>query len=291
MKKRTKRIGTVITLLCMSAIAATSGTLAWFSAVRTAYVTYSDAEIYQSQANLNVTFKNSLNSLADSTETTTTTTITLSGTNSITDISGNGINFYRPMWNCNYDAANSMKVIPMSNAGDADGHYVDFTLNFGRSPGEEDKDMHIFFGVGTALTPLDAGNQKDVDTIKALRMAVIGYDNGISETGTPQLKILYAPEAETDPIYIIEDAAGLAYGLSGYKLKDASTELKSHAFATKYTVAEAQANYPEIAVLTASATNTDVTFRFWIEGTDEHCEDAIIGGKFKITLDIYSLTE
>jgi hypothetical protein len=64
--------------------------------------------------------------------------------------------------------------------------------------------------------------------------------------------------------------------------------VKSDPFETHYTIAASQAVYPEIAVLPAGTATADVTFRVWIEGTDIHADESIIGGKFKIKLDVYS---
>ena len=32
----------------------------------------------------------------------------------------------------------------------------------------------------------------------------------------------------------------------------------------------------------------DVTFRVWIEGEDEHCDNDIIGGAFSVTIALYT---
>jgi len=40
---KNRKLGTVVTILVLSAAAATTGTLAWFTAVRTASITYGDA--------------------------------------------------------------------------------------------------------------------------------------------------------------------------------------------------------------------------------------------------------
>lgn len=285
MNKRNKRLGTVLTLLFISAIAATSGTLAWFTTVRTAGITYGDAEVYMRDSDLVVTYKSSLNSLSATSELDGITKITLTGTNKVTDISGNGINFYKPRWNSDNVTAAVINTVPSTNPGDADGYFIDFTLTLSRSPSEDPLNLYVFLGQNTAILPADPANPKDVGALKALRMAVISYDNNDSATGTPSVGILYAPEAEINPEYL-QLGSGGAYGLTTHELVPAT--VKSDSFETHYTIADSQAVYPEIAVLPAGTGTADVTFRVWIEGTDIHAAESIIGGKFKIKLDIYS---
>ncbi|OQC50067.1 MAG: hypothetical protein BWX57_00512 [Tenericutes bacterium ADurb.Bin024] len=285
MNKRNKRLGTVVTLLFISAIAATSGTLAWFTTVRTASVTYGDAEVYMRDSDLMVTYKSSLNSLSATSEVDGITKITITGTNEVTDISGNGINFYKPRWNSDNTTASFINTVPSTNPGDADGYFIDFTLTLSRSAGEDPLNLYVFLGQNTALLPADPANQEDVRAVRALRMAVISYDNNDSDTGTPSVDILYAPETETNPQYL-QLGSGGAYGLTTHELVPAT--VKSDAFETHYTIADSQAVYPEIAVLPIGTVSADVTFRVWIEGTDIHAVENIIGGKFKIKLDLYS---
>lgn len=283
-----RKLGYVLAILFVSATAATAGTLAWFSAVRTATITYSDAKVTTQESSLIIEYKESLNSLTDVVFAAdeVSQSLTMTGDFGVTDISGDGLTFYRPVWSATNNIASSIKTIDTSTAGSADEHFIDFTITLKRNPTDV-TGLKVFLGPETKILPKDSGSAVDVATIKATRMAVIRYSDGTIDTGTPSVAIYYAPEAETGATYL-QAGSGGAYGLTTHEFASGVT-LSSTPFVKKYTIAESEALYPAVANLMTTY-EEDVTFRYWIEGTDVHATDDIIGGVFKITVDLYALS-
>lgn len=294
---KNRKLGTVLTILVLSAAAATTGTLAWFTSVRTASITYGDAEIYTNDKSLLVEYKSSLNAEMSDSYDGSTQTLTLSGAIQTTDISGDGLTFYEPKWSQFHNVAQEINDVILGAPGSADGFLVDFTVTLKRSPingGVEDDPtgLKVFLGPNTKLSPKDPLNSRDVGIIKTLRMAVINYSDGRLATGTPSVTFLYAPEAEASPTYL-QVGTGGAYGSDNHEFAT-GVDLKSAPFTRKNMIAEAEALYPAVADLTGlnvADGEKDVTFRFWVEGTDTDTINDYVLGKYTITLDLYALSE
>ena len=281
MKNKKQLMFGTLALVLLSGIAASSTTLAWFTTTRTASLNFTSATIENKSSNLVVNYVESLNNF--DTVGATQNAIALTGGNKVTDISGDGLSFYKPVW-----ADNDATVASVINdvTGTADGHYIDFLLHITRENinATTPVGFKVYLGAGTAISPLDSGNQKDVDAVKASRMAVISYDD--AARSNPAVVHLHAPEAEPAATHLAVNASETAYGIAGYELKDVSTTLNSAAFNTA--TKQADATY-EIADLTSDS-EAYVGFRFWIEGTDAETTNAkALGGMFKVALDIYAL--
>lgn len=291
-----KKLGSIVAILFVSAVAATSSTLAWFASVRNATITYGEAVIYSDDGDLTIGFKNSLNTLTTNEQ--TGNKLTLGGEHAVTDISGNGLYFYKPVWadqsdddSVNWIASSinpvSLEVVEDVAEHPADGYFVDFTITVSRNA--ESNGIKVFLGENTVISPKDINSDLDKGIVKATRMAVINYSDGAYETGTPNLVFIHAPEAETNFTYIIEES-GNAIGI--YQVPDYSFETDVDVISTEFDTAslieDAEEMYPAIADLMTSASQ-DITFRLWVEGTDEHALDDYEGGAFNVDLDIYAL--
>lgn len=136
-KKSITLLGT-IGLLIVSAVAATSSTFAWFTSVRQATINYNDATVSSTDSSLGIVYKSSLNTMTTSL---TDNVLTLTGSNLVTDISGDGKTFYKPVWASQTDSqtgvASAIQDVALSAAKDADGFLVDFTVTLSSS-GEQD---------------------------------------------------------------------------------------------------------------------------------------------------------
>lgn len=66
--------------------------------------------------------------------------------------------------------------------------------------------------------------------------------------------------------------------------------MKSNAFITAATIAASEVAYPAIADLMTESSE-DVTFRVWVEGTDDDAKNENILGAFSIVLNLYSVAE
>lgn len=277
MKNKKQLILSLLALVLVSGLAATSSTFAWFTSTRTASLTFSSATVENRSSDLKVSYVGSQNTFT--TVDSTANAIVLTGGNRVTDISGNGVNFYKPVWSSTENVASVINLVST-----ADGYYIDMLLKVERtSTNANPKGLKVYLGENTAIAPVDSGNAKDVNAVKASRMAVVGYDDALR--ANPELKHLYTPEAEPGAKYLVENEDEAAYEIDGYELVSA-TELKSDAFVTK--TLQADATYEIANLMTAS--EAYVGFRFWIEGTDaETINDKALGGMFKVNLDVYSL--
>lgn len=290
MNKKNKVLLSAAAMLVLTGAAASASTFAWFTTVRNASVNYSQATVYTDSGNLSVALASSLSTLTDSG---TGTALVLTGSNRITDISGEGSAFYKPVWNSadtNGTTADSISTIAVSGAGAADGFYVDFTLTIAQSNTDVGSDgMNVYLGGNTKINPVTPANSQDVQAANSARLAVL-------HAGTTQF--VWAPESGDASYRYVSTGlpADSAYTVAGYKLNTqvAATALNDEFFvgamSTYTTVAAAEAAFVSpIATLSPSSPSMEVTFRSWIEGTDADCINSAIGGIFSITLDLYGI--
>src|SRR5690554_508756 len=279
MKNKKSIMFGALALVLLSGLSAASTTFAWFTTTRTASLTFSDATVVCSDSNLVVTYVDSLNTFGTISD--EANEIKLTGANRVTDISGNGLDFYKPVWSPIEGVATNIKEVAT-----AENYYIDFVLKIARqSDSPSATGIKVYLGENTKILPVDATKPRDVDAVSAVRMAVISYADEFR--ASPALIELHAPVVETRPEYIIKDTASTAYSVNGYKVHDASAEVNSDPFVTN--LSEADGPTHQIADL-SSDSEAYVGFRFWIEGTDaEATKDKALGGMFKVALDIYSL--
>lgn len=274
MNKKNKVLLGAIGLVLVSGIAATSSTFAWFSTVRNANIAYGDATVYTKDGNLEIKFKESKNTLNPNTRE-ATNDLTLTGTNKVTDISGDGLNFYKPVWSSKEDVASKIDEVTQAND-----FYVDFTITVSRVDDYNDKGFKVYLGEGTEIVDKEgADNQALNSVVPATRLAVIVGNVVV---------LRWTPEAETNAQYLVS-GTGDAYGTTTHALKN-DTELKHGAIKT-YTTQAAAADADDTFMVADLSTETevDVTFRAWIEGCDEQTVNEIIGGVFDVNIALYAL--
>ena len=272
-------------LVFTSGLAAAGTTFAWYQTNRNASLTFSSAEIENYDSNLNMEFIGS-NSGVVKDGASSGNDFVFNAVNRVTDISGDGIDFYKPYWTSREDEA--AEIIKVDGAG----FYIDFLFKLSRDH-EDDPDqprggdaygLKVFLGAGSAILPLNGSESRDVEAVKAARMAVIHYEDAARTN--PEVQFVYAAEEEPDAKYLkkTNDPIDKAYNQAGYLLENA--ELDHAPFVTKDF--QDEATY-EIADL-MTETEAYVGFRFWIEGTDaEAVRDKSLGGMFRVDLKIYAL--
>ena len=217
----------IASLVVLSGAAAISGTFAWFQTSRTINLTFSDAEVRSRDSNLNVKFLGSLNTLDESSTATGTVAsnsgiydiklVTKDNSKFVTDISGDGINFYKldntaaryanPETNklkgVSWLIPSAIDDVTPTTTGSADGLMLDFTLELSRTQltANYSDDLLVYLGSGTKIEPVtaeggDAAQQaqraKDLAAVAASRMSIV------NTTGTAEVIALYAPEAEPE---------------------------------------------------------------------------------------------
>ena len=304
MREYKRALKVAVALVTLSVVAATSSTLAWATTRRSLSISFSDATVRADDTNLMVNFKHSFNTMSVSNQ--TFSTLSLATETTVTDISGDGIHFYEPMWSGQYNTTenggdgkstflvNQINDVsprkPGTNSpGDpglsADGRLVDFTLTLSRNE-DATSGIYVFLGEETSIDLLTSGNPNP-SVISALRMAVVGYSDGNMDTGIAETIYLHAPEVEPDPTYLVMEGRG-AYGSVGFSFAE-NVDLKTEAFQTIPDYEEAILHYPPVADLTTTtgSASADVTFRLWIEGTDKDALDPIVYQEFGLVLDLY----
>lgn len=256
MNKKNKLLLTTIGLVVLSGAAATGSTFAWFTTVRSAIISFTSATVETKNNDLSVKYISSLNSVTATTnlsvnEGKSSNNVVLSGLNKVTDISGDGINFYKPVWSA-YDPGdasiadyiNEIDLSYKDNKGNltksADGYLIDFTLEIARGVNlYSPNDLNIYFDRGTLISPIDVigENQnpsnaqieqqdRNNKVVEAVRMAVIETDvtyditdpdNPVIDDISPLKPIFYyAPHAEPLYNYLSEDSGGTTYTILGY---------------------------------------------------------------------------
>jgi hypothetical protein len=281
MNKKNKVLLGAIGLVLLSGIAATSSTFAWFTTVRTASISYSEATVQSSDGNLAIDYQSSLNTWSGApTYDAEANKVTIAGANKVTDISGDGKTFYKPVWTTPVSAASSIETVPTTgDPGVADGFYIDFTVRLRRDNAVAENGLKVYLGTGTTIAPKDPENPKDTGAVQAARLAVIDHQGNV--------KVRWAPEQETEPKYITT-GNGPLYGVSGF---EATTD--SNLKHGKITSADSKAAADQAGFLVADlskgvANERDVTFRIWLEGEDEHCNNNILGGVFNVNIALYT---
>ena len=291
MNNKNKVLLTSVGLALLSGIAATSSTFAWFTTTRTASISYSNATVTSSQSNLILTYKGSTNTFTTAPAVGSTGNISIVGGNQVTDISGDGISFFKPIWSA--DTGVATKIDPVTSA---EGFYVEINVNiaiFGQT------NMNVYLGQGTGITPVSAA-AADIKAVAASRMAVL-----VGATPTVPT-ILYAPDADYDVAgtptnghqYLDAASSTPVDVFANNAVADASKEIMTSPavvagpFATSTTVAGATAG-SLVASLTTTSTNVDVTFRVWIEGEDVDAINQVgntaLGGIFNVAINLYAL--
>jgi len=281
MNKKNKVLLGAIGLVLLSGIAATSSTFAWFTTVRTASISYSEATVQSSDGNLAIQYLSSLNTWSgEPSYDEEANKVTIAGANKVTDISGDGKTFYKPVWTTPVTAASSIETVPTTgDPGVADGFYIDFTVRLSRDNAVAENGLKVYLGTGTTIAPKDSSNPKDTGAVKAARLAVIDHEGNV--------KVRWAPEEETGAKYITTGTSSL-YGVSGFETTTdsnykhgeiTSADSKAAADAAGFLVADLSKN---------EANERDVTFRIWLEGEDEDCNNDILGGVFNVNIALYT---
>lgn len=282
MNKKNKVLITSIGLALFSGIAATSSTFAWFSAVQNASVSFNSATVEYEENNLSVAYASSLNTgiVAGG----TANALTLTGSNKVTDISGNGLNFYKPLWDAALDTpsarvAYDIETLAMASAGDADGYFVDFTLTISRTDTGANG-MMVYLGAGTEITAATPSDTEDEKAVLGARLAVINDSDA--------LLLTYAPDADASHDYIVSATGEELYSVADFDIASDTSVVSSF---TNYTTNAAAAAASAVAIADLStATSANVTFRAWLEGEDPDTINDAIGGVFNIDLKIYGLS-
>lgn len=273
MNKNKKLLLSSVGLAVLSGIAATGSTFAWFTTTRTATISYTSATVVSKQSNLKITYVSSNDTFDPVPEAGAVSSLSLVGGMDITDISGDGLNFYKPVWSATAETASAINAVTASV-----GNWVEFTVTISR---DNDTGMKVYLGAGTSITPKTT-NAQDLKAVAASRLAVINVDTPTS----PVVECIYTP-SDASHSYLTA-AAGTVYGIDGYTKGTYEGDLVTGTLATQTTIGAADAAKTLVADL-STETSADVTFRAWLEGEDTDAINAAISGVFDINISLFGL--
>ena len=280
MNKKNKVLLSTVGLLLLSGVAATSSTFAWFTTVRSATINYSDATASTKSGNLNIAYVSSENTLSNTPEA-GDNVVTITGVNKVTDISGDGATFYKPVW-ASQTSASVGTASFINTVAAAEGFYIDFTVTVSRDNALAEEGLKVYLGAGTKFTDK---NGTGADIVPTLRLAVLNASAVV---------LRWAPEAEADAKYLVSgapDVENSTYGLNTHKFTaETASTLKTGDITTATTQTAADALGFMVADLsTSTAISANITFRAWIEGTDAQTVNAVVGEAFSLAIDLYAL--
>ncbi len=314
MNKKNKVLISAAGMLVLTAAAASASTFAWFTTVRNATINYSSANVYSSSSSLSISYVSSLNRFIASNEAGLDDDqhVSVTGVHRITDISGNGTKFYKPIWNSSdtdSSIADSIITIPTVGEGAADGYYVDFTIRVSQSA-TATGDMKVYVGKNTTITAHTPDDPQDEAAAKCARIAILdeakapifiwtpdGNDGINNYTYVSTVADAIPGNVETS----WKTQAGYTANIQTPAFDDTDNFHAGDLPASNFTTNELAAAAFVKPIVTLYGTDAatpdysdDITIRAWIEGEDKECENVSVdggalGGVFDFSIDLYGL--
>jgi len=306
MKNKTKVVLGLAAVLAGTVGVAGVSTFAWFTTQNTAQMAFAHAYIKANNANISVTYETVANNGITAEQVSTSGNgFNVASTVDVTDISGDGINFYRPIWS-NFATKTASGISSYSAIG---GHYVKFGATITNQ--NTNQGVYVYMGSGCTIEG-NTADALDVTAAKASRLAVV---DPAGNAGNGSL-ISYWQAASVDLrtySFVSTGAAGTdsAYGVDGYKLVTCSVAnlstwrlgAFSNPSTNKYVASDAARNAANtvdsaravgdgqtVCYLAASGTKR-VDFVMWVEGTNDEATDAIIDHSIKFNVELFAITD
>lgn len=286
MNKKSKLLLTSVGLALLSGIAATGSTFAWFTATRTASLSYSNATVETTTSNLKISYVGNAGTFSDPGDIENVNKLDLLGGARITDISGDGLEFVKPVW-----SATSTIASDINSVDTAVGNYLEVSISV---INEGSSKLHVYLGKDTGIFANVAGDAAASDAaLKAARLAVITGEEGTTLAEQPQF-IIVADEDDTVHEYLSAESVNAAFPLN-FGNGDVDTYIKTYDnviyqedIETKHLIDDADEIGAKLGVIEANS-NLKVTFRLWIEGQDSDAVNEAIGGVLDFKAYIYAL--
>jgi hypothetical protein len=292
MKTRSKLIVALSSLLAVTAGAAATSTFAWFTSTRTATVTYQKATAYTTSGDLTLKYSAPAVGAGFNNPATDAYTNSLAITNAtdggkVTDISGDGVTFYKPKLTADStNAADKWKFVNDTYTAVANSatvsYYVEFGISFhnGNTNPATNK-MKVYINTGSTLVAATATGEgasaqqaKNDLAVKAMRVAFL--------TGST-LTAYWNPNDTTAEDSLVYMSSGT---VTGNALTTAKENSLAHYHYSNYTdVNTADSTTLEKQYLGEVAdTDLVITVRMWLEGTSTSCLNEAKGGETNLNL-------
>jgi hypothetical protein len=301
MKTANKLILGLSGILAVSVGIGVTATYAWFRISRAAVVNITDASVYGEGSSLKVTYeKLSDSGLLPDAATTNKNGFDISATtNAITDISGDGVDFYKPNWDPNAaETENTAISFTKVTNTNVKSYYIRFGIDFTNS-GESAFD--IYFNDGCAVKAVTAEGT-DPDEIAAQQakndQAALTTRIALWNENHVTCKSIWQPDTtdgttydKYDYIKTSTDAASMVYNVAGYEM-DHPDETVFHAGSFAHlTAAPAAGSEAAGQKLVNVPANTTVKteLAIWTEGTLGSTVNSAQGGHINIALAFIAL--
>jgi len=277
MKNKSKLILGLAAMLGVTAAAGTTAGFAWFTTIRTATVSLTNAHVYSDYGDLKVQYVDVANNGITGASTTITSSLAISATSQVTDISGDGKTFYKPVWAPTTGIGQPTVANSISSIANVSGktYFVQFGLNLINSGTAQ---FSVYLESGSAVTGVTSSTA-DVAAAKATRVAVWSTDT------TPVNKTVWQndiTDAAAGYKYLTTAAAGTkAYTVDGYTLATPAAGTFHAGGFTEITTAAAAVNGQVIATVAGSST-VEVIVSAWIEGTLSEADNDAVGGNVNL---------
>ena len=281
MKLKSKLILAAASLMVLSGAAAGTSAFAWFTANANATATSnfavaSNTDTLKIAAACEGAVSSTLFTEAHDADNNSTSLTATSAR--LTDVSGNGLDFYKPTFD-------TTKVINTITAVTSEGtsnylNYLDVTLTFTRT--NSGSAMALFLTTQTAVS--QTGSK---DLYKAIRIAILDQ----TQTENSKIVCYYADQDESGSMLYSADVANKAgeevnstnlatYPLLNNIIWNTGTPLADVTDATAATIS--QPGY--LGQIAAGATEKVLHARIWVEGMDSDCSNTTSGGTFNVNL-------
>ncbi len=287
MKNKTKLVLGLASLLGVTAAAGTTAGFAWFTTTRTATVSLTSAHVYSDNGNLSVQYVDVANNGITGASATPTSTLAIAATTGVTDISGDGKTFFKPVWKADNGTAQPTVANSISSIANVSGktYFVQFGLNLINSGTAQ---FSVYLESGSAVTGVTSSTA-DVAAAKATRVAVWS-------TGTTPANMTTWQYDTTDSTagykYLATAATGTkAYNFDGYTLATPATgTFHAGAFNQVNSAVDGPVSGQLIATVAgatiAGDTTVEVIVSSWIEGTLSTADNAAKGGNVNLNLSL-----
>ena len=293
MKLRSKLLLSATCLLTISVAATATSAYAWFISNRQATVAINNATVKTNATNLKITGVSTQNGTVsnpiDNKSTTITSTVTA------TDISGNGIKFYKPRLSPGYNGTTNYKALKIEEVKPEQNYYHEFSLNFSQT--NTGVKTGVYLGSGSTVK-----STKKPDLPKAARIA-FSTDNftnvklylapaGAEQTfflkKTSDTEVDMKPTLATEVVGAFTEISNFSTDNSGYKYSAALPTTNDDV-----TDATDKDNKPKstfyLGELSSSITTLTVKIRIWFEGMDKNCITDYIADDLSANLNFYGV--
>lgn len=292
MNTRSKLITALAVSLAVTAGAAATSTFAWFRVTRTSEVNVANASIW-GEGDMEIAYSKTgdyegasyggVDSLKNGFKMTGVT-------NSATDVSGNGIDMYKPNWDktvaVTEEKALEIKKVTNGLVGaNATYYYILFGI---KVTNKGTTAFNLYWSEKSTVSAVDSSNAADAASAKSIRVAM-WQGTSVLSTWQPDST---DGSANTNYNYIVPGIAGTdtLYDVDGYKMTSPDAASFHTGAFTKIAAAAAGDAVPGQKIIAVPASGS-ATFNcsIWIEGTLASATKVCIGGHVNVNLGFVGL--